>query len=66
MTADLSDWYKPLPPTEKKGPIATALRVLADPDIPDEHAEGNHNCGECWACIEGTVGIIGIFRKERR
>lgn len=57
--------YRPLPPTERREPIKAALKVLADPEIPDEHAEGNFNCGECWACIEGTVALIGLFREER-
>lgn len=63
-----ADFYVPLPPTERKEPIAAALKLLAEMaiEVPDEHEPKNHNCGECWACIEGTIAIIGLFRRERR
>jgi hypothetical protein len=61
----MSDFgYRPLPSTEKQGPIHVALSVLLDPAIPYEHAEGNHNCGECWQCILGTVLLADVLRKE--
>lgn len=45
--------------------IKEALRTLLDPDIPYEHIKGNHNCGECWMCIYGTIVLADMFRKER-
>jgi len=50
---------------ERAKAIHTALRVLLDPDIPEEHEYNDHNCGECWQCIKGTVLLADIFRKER-
>lgn len=51
---------------ERAKAIHTALRVLLDRDIPYEHEKDDHNCGECWCCIEGTIGLANLLRKERR
>ena len=56
----------PLPPTERREPIRTAMRVLLDPNIPAEHAPGNHNCGECWECIKTTILLADLMKKESR
>lgn len=58
--------YRPLPATELKPEISAALKVLANPDIPLTHEEGNFNCGECWDCIMGTLMLVDIFRKEAK
>ncbi len=46
--------------------IHEALKVLVDPGIPYEHDEGDHNCGECWQCILGTILLADVLRKEIR
>lgn len=54
------------PHTERYEKIKEALKILLDPDIPYEHIKGNHNCGECWLCIYGTITLTDIFIKENR
>ena len=44
--------------------IRDALHTLLDPSLPWVHEDGNHNCGECWECIAGTLMIARIFRRE--
>lgn len=53
------------PRTPKYARIKEALQTLLDPELPYEHIEGNHNCGECWECIYGTITIARLFMKEK-
>ena len=64
MPANLG--HRPLPPTERREPIRTALRVLLDPNIPWEHEPGNFNCGECWQCIYASVLLADLAKRMAR
>lgn len=59
-------FYEPIPATPRLLAIREAIAVLVDPDIPWEHVKLNHNCGECWSCISGTISLVGMMRREGR
>ena len=58
-------WYETTKRAYRKQRIHDALKVLLDPEIPDIHEPNNHNCGECYACIEGTIVLGTLLRRER-
>lgn len=50
---------------ERAKAVQTALRVLCDPTIPFEHEKDDHNCGDCWRCVMGTLLMADLLRRER-
>lgn len=49
--------------TPARDATRAALQTLLSLDLPMEHHPDSPNCGECWECVAGTVGIAIAMRR---
>ncbi len=59
MSPDYKPTYKKLPPEELKKQFFDWYI-----NLPKSHEDDNPNCGECRDCMDGTLGLAEIIKRE--